>query len=93
MEANLLKDRRYQDSNYSGFWPVWDVIFRSFNHPDRCPLGALGIEQSPVPQGFVDQLLFPFRAQVRPPRQPGCDAPGTAADRVSAGFPDSLRRR
>jgi sterol desaturase/sphingolipid hydroxylase (fatty acid hydroxylase superfamily) len=60
-------DRRYQDSNYSGFWPVWDVIFRTFNHPDRSPLGALGIEQSPVPQGFLDQVLFPFRAQVRPP--------------------------
>jgi sterol desaturase/sphingolipid hydroxylase (fatty acid hydroxylase superfamily) len=61
-------DRRYQDSNYSGFWPVWDVIFGSFNHPDRSTLGELGIERSPVPQGFLQQVLFPFRAQVRPPR-------------------------
>lgn len=61
-------NRRYQDSNYSGFWPVWDVLFRTFSHPDRSTLGEMGIERSPVPAGFVAQVLFPFRAQVRPPQ-------------------------
>lgn len=61
------QDRRHQDSNFSGSTPIWDVVFGTFNHPDRCTLGPLGIEESPVPQGFLAQLLFPFRAQRRRP--------------------------
>jgi len=57
------KDRRHQDSNYSGSTAIWDVLFGTFSHPDRCPLGELGIERSPVPARFIDQLLFPFRSQ------------------------------
>jgi sterol desaturase/sphingolipid hydroxylase (fatty acid hydroxylase superfamily) len=61
------KERRYQDSNYSGSSAVWDVLFGTFSHPDRCPLGELGIEDSPVPPGLLDQLAFPLRAQRVPP--------------------------
>jgi sterol desaturase/sphingolipid hydroxylase (fatty acid hydroxylase superfamily) len=57
------KDRRHQDSNYSGSSAIWDVLFGTFSHPDRCRLGPLGISDSPVPRGFVAQLAFPFRAQ------------------------------
>jgi sterol desaturase/sphingolipid hydroxylase (fatty acid hydroxylase superfamily) len=64
------QDRRHQDSNYSGSSAVWDVLFGTFSHPDRCPLGPLGIEDSPVPRGFVGQLLFPLRSQLRPPSGP-----------------------
>jgi sterol desaturase/sphingolipid hydroxylase (fatty acid hydroxylase superfamily) len=60
-------DRRTQDSNYSGSSAIWDVLFGTFSHPDRHPLGALGIERSPVPAGFLSQLGFPLRAQARPP--------------------------
>jgi len=59
------RERRYQDSNYSGSSAVWDVLFGTFSHPDRCPLGELGIERSPVPGGFLEQLAFPLRAQLR----------------------------
>ena len=60
------QDRRHQDTNYSGSSAIWDVLFGTFSHPDRCPLGELGIEDSPVPAGFGQQLLFPFRAQWAP---------------------------
>jgi sterol desaturase/sphingolipid hydroxylase (fatty acid hydroxylase superfamily) len=58
------KDRRHQDSNYSGSSAIWDVLFGTFSHPHRCPLGPLGLEDSPVPRGFLAQLVFPLRAQV-----------------------------
>jgi sterol desaturase/sphingolipid hydroxylase (fatty acid hydroxylase superfamily) len=59
-------DRRHQDSNYSGSSAIWDVLFGTFSHPDRCPLGEMGIEDSPVPPGLVGQLAFPLRAQWTP---------------------------
>jgi sterol desaturase/sphingolipid hydroxylase (fatty acid hydroxylase superfamily) len=61
------KDRRHQDSNFSGSSAIWDVLFGTFSHPDRCPLGPLGIEKSPVPTGFFSQILFPFRSQLSAP--------------------------
>ena len=61
------RDRRHQDSNYSGSTAIWDVLFGTFSHPDRCPLGPLGIEHSPVPAGWLAQVAFPFRAQLAVP--------------------------
>jgi sterol desaturase/sphingolipid hydroxylase (fatty acid hydroxylase superfamily) len=63
-------DRRFQDSNYSGSTALWDVLFGTFSHPDRCHAETLGIENSPVPAGFVSQVLFPFRSQLRGPQAP-----------------------
>lgn len=62
------QDRRLQDSNYSGSTALWDVLFGTFSHPDEHELGALGIEDSPVPQGFLSQVRFPFRAQLSGPQ-------------------------
>ena len=61
------QDRRHQDSNFSGSTAVWDVLFGTFSHPDRCPLGPLGLRDNPVPRGFFAQLAFPFRCQLTPP--------------------------
>jgi sterol desaturase/sphingolipid hydroxylase (fatty acid hydroxylase superfamily) len=61
------QDRRHQDSNFSGSSAIWDVLFGTFSHPDRCRLGPLGIAQSPVPTDFLAQVLFPFRAQLAVP--------------------------
>jgi sterol desaturase/sphingolipid hydroxylase (fatty acid hydroxylase superfamily) len=77
------RDRRHQDSNYSGSSAIWDVLFGTFSHPDRCPLGPLGIENSPVPIGFAAQIFFPFRAQLA--------APDPRAD--TAGEPGAWRPR
>lgn len=62
------RDRRHQDSNFSGSTALWDALFGTLSHPGRCPLGELGIERSPVPSGFFAQVIFPFRAQWKPPR-------------------------
>ncbi len=70
------QDRRHQDTNYSGSSAIWDVLFGTFSHPDRNPLGPLGIAVSPVPGGFVAQLAFPLRSQLRSP------SPGPEAERA-----------
>lgn len=72
------RDRRRQDSNFSGSSAIWDVLFGTFSHPDRCPLGPLGIERSPVPAGFAAQVWFPFRAQLAVP-EPRADSAGEPA--------------
>jgi len=71
------QERRHQDSNFSGSSAIWDVLFGTFSHPDRCPLGPLGIAQSPVPAGFLAQIFFPFRAQL--------SAPETGAETLAPG--------
>ncbi len=75
------QDRRHQDTNYSGSTAIWDVLFGTFSHPDRNPLGPLGIAESPVPRGFVAQLAFPFRCQLRAPTAPE-PAPAPGAGRA-----------
>jgi len=56
-------DRRYQDSNYSGSVPLWDILFGTFNHPDRSKLGEMGLENNPVPPQFFRQVIYPFVSQ------------------------------
>jgi sterol desaturase/sphingolipid hydroxylase (fatty acid hydroxylase superfamily) len=53
--------RELQDSNFGGVTPVWDVLFGTFRHPARNPVTAVGIENSPVPERFVEQIVFPLR--------------------------------
>jgi sterol desaturase/sphingolipid hydroxylase (fatty acid hydroxylase superfamily) len=57
------QDRKYQDSNYSGSIPLWDILFRTYNHPDRSHLGELGLAANSVPQGFIKQVFYPFKSQ------------------------------
>jgi sterol desaturase/sphingolipid hydroxylase (fatty acid hydroxylase superfamily) len=60
------RDRRYQDSNYTGT-PIWDVLFGTFSHPDRCRSEEFGLADPYMPRNFFAQLWFPFRAQVAAP--------------------------
>jgi len=71
-------NRKYQDSNYSGV-PLYDVIFGTFNHPDRCNIGSFGIKEQYVPTGLFAQLLFPFKANIKSP----------VASHISTSFPES----
>jgi sterol desaturase/sphingolipid hydroxylase (fatty acid hydroxylase superfamily) len=54
---------RFEDAqvNFGEFWLIWDHCFGTFYQP-RSPLGAIGIEGDPVPHGYGEQLVYPFRA-------------------------------
>ena len=60
------RERDQHDSNYTGF-PLWDVLFGTFKHPDRHRPVAFGLAEGYVPRNFVRQLWFPFSAQWRRP--------------------------
>jgi sterol desaturase/sphingolipid hydroxylase (fatty acid hydroxylase superfamily) len=55
--------RHLHDSNYAGVTPIWDVLFGTYRHPELHRVTALGIEDSPVPRGFLAQVAFPFRTR------------------------------
>lgn len=48
--------------NFGEFWLLWDHIFGTFYQP-RSPLGPVGIEGDPVPHRYVEQMVYPFKAQ------------------------------
>lgn len=57
------------DRNFAGLFPVWDILFGTYYMPrDRSPEN-FGIH-TPMPEGYVSQLVHPFVAQTfrRPPR-------------------------
>lgn len=57
-------DRQLQDSNFGGITPVWDVLFRTYRHPDRHRVTEFGLgDGTTVPRGFVAQLALPFRSR------------------------------
>jgi sterol desaturase/sphingolipid hydroxylase (fatty acid hydroxylase superfamily) len=58
-------------SNYANVFPLWDLVFGTFTHPDAHPAPEFGIEPDPMPRGFTDQLLAPlrWRALGRAPRE------------------------
>ena len=64
-------DRRFQDSNYSGTFPLWDVVFRSFSHPDSFPGDTarmnMGIQEGYVSDNLAKQFYLPLLWQWRRP--------------------------
>ncbi len=49
-----------RDKNFAGMFPVWDILFGTYYMPrDRVP-ARFGTE-TPVPEGLIGQLMFPFR--------------------------------
>lgn len=55
---------RFEDAqvNFGEFWLLWDHIFGTFYQPNS-PLGPIGIEGDPVPHGYVEQMVYPFKAE------------------------------
>ena len=49
------------DANFAAVTPLWDVLFGTFKHPDRHVVSGVGIDASPVPEGFAAQVRFPLR--------------------------------
>jgi len=56
-----------QNKNFSGFLPIWDVIFGTFYHPKGKVPEGFGVEES-VPHGFWRQLGHPFGATSERPK-------------------------
>ncbi len=54
--------RALHDSNFGGVTPLWDLLFGTYRHPHANPVDAVGLEASPVPTGFLRQVVFPLRA-------------------------------
>ena len=54
---------RFEDAqvNFGEFWMLWDHCFGTFHRP-KSPLGKIGIEGDPVPPGYGEQMVYPFRA-------------------------------
>jgi sterol desaturase/sphingolipid hydroxylase (fatty acid hydroxylase superfamily) len=49
-----------RDRNFAGLFPVWDILFGTYYMP-RARLPARFGTDTPVPEGLVPQLAFPFR--------------------------------
>ncbi|MDR7336176.1 MAG: sterol desaturase family protein [Roseateles sp.] len=56
---------RFEDAqvNFGEFWLIWDHVFGTFYQPSA-PLGPIGIEGDPVPHGYGQQIVYPFRTNI-----------------------------
>ncbi len=52
-----------RDKNFSGLFPVFDLLFGTFHMPPRQLPVTLGAPGTAVPAGFWRQLIFPFRSK------------------------------
>lgn len=56
-----------RDKNFAALFPVWDILFGTYYMPDGRVPRRFGTD-TPVPEGFLAQLAFPFRRN--PPLPP-----------------------
>jgi sterol desaturase/sphingolipid hydroxylase (fatty acid hydroxylase superfamily) len=66
-------ERRFQDSNYSGTLPFWDILFGTYNHPKACAQDTanieLGMHDKYVPGHLLKQFYLPLLWQMKPPAE------------------------
>ena len=58
--------REYEDAqvNFGEVWMVWDLIFGTFHDAPRSPgRGEVGLGEYKVPDGYLNQLTWPFRSK------------------------------
>ena len=54
-----------RDKNFAGLFPVWDALFGTLYLPDHLP-DDFGVDDADaVPEGFLAQLMHPFRRRPR----------------------------
>jgi len=53
-------ERAVCDTNFANVFPLWDVLFGTFSHPDRHALRGVGVVGDAMPASFAGQLLSPF---------------------------------
>jgi sterol desaturase/sphingolipid hydroxylase (fatty acid hydroxylase superfamily) len=54
-----------RDKNFAGLLPLWDLLFGTYHMPRDARPVSFGTA-TPVPQGLLGQLVFPFRRQRGP---------------------------
>jgi sterol desaturase/sphingolipid hydroxylase (fatty acid hydroxylase superfamily) len=47
-------------TNFAGTFPIWDVLFGTFNMPANVLPDAYGIDDKSFPESFSGQMLYPF---------------------------------
>ncbi len=59
------------DTNFAPTFAFWDVLFGTFRMPqDRLPM-VFGVDDSQYPEGYLQQLVYPFKLPVREPAAAG----------------------
>jgi sterol desaturase/sphingolipid hydroxylase (fatty acid hydroxylase superfamily) len=53
------------ETNFAAFFPVWDILFGTFRMPAGERPSDYGVVEPGFPQGFLAQLVHPFRAARR----------------------------
>jgi hypothetical protein len=51
--------------NFAGLLPLWDLLFGTYHLPEELP-EEYGTRR-PVPQGYLDQMMFPLRGSAPAP--------------------------
>lgn len=51
------------DKNFAGLFPVWDLVFGTFYMPAGRVPERFGVPDTPVPDGLLRQLVYPFRRE------------------------------
>jgi len=49
------------DKNFAGFFPLWDLVFRTYYMPEGRQPMEFGVLGEPIPDGSWRQLLYPLR--------------------------------
>ena len=57
-----------QNKNFAGAFPLWDILFGTYYMPRRQPT-VFGIDD-PMPDGFIGQMIQPFRRKSPEPVLP-----------------------
>lgn len=68
------------DKNFAPLLPLWDLLFGTFYMPVGRQPERFGVHDDGVPEGFLSQLVYPFRQVFVPSVQTDAEAP-TPADR------------
>lgn len=55
-------DAKALDKNFSGIFPIWDLLFGTYYFPKTVP-EQYGVTKDPPPENLTGQLVYPFRGK------------------------------
>jgi sterol desaturase/sphingolipid hydroxylase (fatty acid hydroxylase superfamily) len=62
------------DRNFAAFFPIWDVLFRTYSHPRRDEFPPTGVADEPAVSRVLDGALLPFRTWYKALRTPSANS-------------------